>query len=119
MRISDWSSDVCSSDLAEVEGIDDEADVGRVLAGLAQVRDLDELEGRLVHGRLEILVASPVAVGFLHHDVALQQQALAHPRDVEGGILERKSAVEGKSVSVRVDLVGRRVITKQKKIKKN
>src|SRR3546814_8550936 len=87
MRISDWSSDVCSSDLAEVEGIDDEADVGRVLAGLAQVRDLDELEGRLVHGRLEILVARPVAVGFLHHDVALQQQALEHPRDVEGGIL--------------------------------
>src|SRR3546814_7714016 len=119
MRISDWSSDVCSSDLAdqrrevgvaadddeavdvrlgiaEVEGIDDEADVGRVLAGLAQVRDLDELEGRLVHGRLEILVARPVAVGFLHQDVALQQQALEHPRDVEGGILRILHA-EGRS----------------------
>src|SRR3546814_19153352 len=51
------------------------------------MRNLDELEGGLVHRRLELLVARPVAVGLLDHDVALQQQALEHPADVEGGVL--------------------------------
>src|SRR3546814_20876139 len=35
----------------------------------------------------------------------------------ETGIADRKSVVEGKSVSVRVDLGGRRIIKKQKKKK--
>src|SRR3546814_8475494 len=51
------------------------------------MRDLDQLEGGLVHRRLELLVARPVAVGLLDHDVALQQQALEHPADVEGRVL--------------------------------
>src|SRR3546814_17308480 len=73
--------------VAEVEGIDDEADVGRVLARHAQMRDLDQLAGGLVHRRLELLVERPVAVGRLDHDVALQQQALEHPADDEGRVL--------------------------------
>ncbi|MNC95047.1 hypothetical protein D3C83_120590 [compost metagenome] len=36
-----------------------------------------------MHGGLELLVALPVAVGLLHHDRALGQQALEHLRHVE------------------------------------
>ena len=50
------------------------------------MRDFDQLEGGLVHGPLEILVAFPVAVGFFHHDAALEQQPLEHLADVELGV---------------------------------
>jgi hypothetical protein len=72
--------------VAEVEGIDDHADVGGVLAGLAQMGNLDQLERGFVHRRLEFLVARPVAVGFLDHDAALQQQSLEDLVDVELGV---------------------------------
>jgi hypothetical protein len=64
--------------VAEVERVDDHADVGRVLARLAHMRNLDQLEGGLVHRCLELLVALPVAVGLLDDDAALEQQALEH-----------------------------------------
>jgi hypothetical protein len=69
--------------VAQVERIDDHADVGRVLARLAHVRDLDQLEVGLVHRRLEALVAIPVAIGLLDDDAALEQQAFEHRLDVE------------------------------------
>jgi hypothetical protein len=72
--------------VAEVEGVDHHADVGGVLARLAHVRDLDQLEGRGVHRRLEFLVALPVAVGLLHHDRALGEKALEHALHVELGV---------------------------------
>ncbi|OGG43857.1 MAG: hypothetical protein A3F84_27510 [Candidatus Handelsmanbacteria bacterium RIFCSPLOWO2_12_FULL_64_10] len=73
--------------VAEVEGVDHHADVGGVLARLAHVRDLDQLEAGLVHGRLELLVALPVAVGLANDDAALEQQPFQHPPDVELRIL--------------------------------
>ena len=73
--------------VAEVESIDDHADVGGVLAGLAHVRDLDQLEGGLVHRALVVLVTLPVAVGLLDDDVALEKQPLEHLADVERGDL--------------------------------
>src|SRR3546814_13395923 len=92
MRISDWSSDVCSSDL----------------------------EGQ------EVLQLRPVEPGGNEAagdagDQALQQNAAGARieigigrtgRDDKAGE-DRKSVVEGKSVSVRVDLGGRRIIKKQ------
>jgi proline-specific peptidase len=69
--------------VAQVQRIDDHADVGRVLAGLAHVGDFDQLEVGLVHRRLEALVAVPVAIRLLDHDAALQQQTLQHRLDVE------------------------------------
>ena len=47
------------------------------------MRDLDQFERRLVHGRLERLVAIPVAIRFLHDDAALEKQALEHLGDIE------------------------------------
>ena len=37
--------------VAQVERVDDQPDVGRVLARLAHVRDFDQLEVRLMHRR--------------------------------------------------------------------
>src|SRR3546814_17928979 len=80
MRISDWSSDVCSSDL-----------VGALQAVEPGLHHLRAVDGDLLDPRLVLL----------EHHAALQL----------GG--DRKSVVKGKSVSVRVDLGGRRII-KQK-----
>src|SRR3546814_17529372 len=88
MRISDWSSDVCSSDLGA-----EDREVAR----------------------------------FDHVDVAVAREGvagLAHRADDRGGhffalrldrdeIIDRKSVVEGKSVSVSVELGGRRIIKKK------
>jgi hypothetical protein len=78
--------------VAEVERVDHHADVGGVLPRLAYVRDLDHLEGCLVHGRLEFLVALPVAVGLLHHDAALEEEALEDLADVELRVLRFTNA---------------------------
>src|SRR3546814_13983756 len=80
MRISDWSSDVCSSDLCGV------------VLGLGLMR-------LFAYG-----VDSSGGIGDLRHLIAYGLAAG-----------DRKSVVEGKSVSVRVDLGGRRIIKKKKK----
>src|SRR3546814_16847451 len=91
MRISDWSSDVCSSDLrvslsladpALVEDDQADSDAGTMLRiGAAENRDLDARAGNFG----------------------------------DGDIADRKSVGSGKSGSVRVDLGGRRIITKKKR----
>src|SRR3546814_19598371 len=78
MRISDWSSDVCSSDLA---------------AGPQPL----------------LAVAAAVA--------AAGQEATGLRPNLDFGLAtDRKSVVEGKSVSVRVDLGGRRIIKQKTEI---
>src|SRR3546814_13757732 len=78
MRISDWSSDVCSSDLRSGTGRNDRQRRNEQIA--------DDREPQRARGDHRIL----------------------------GYRADRKSVVEGKSVSVRVDLGGRRIIKKQK-----
>src|SRR3546814_11318052 len=91
MRISDWSSDVRSSDL--------------------------------LHHRHRAMVAGADGHAFMVEDraevvrVDVVQQERLHARSHRRGADEaqdRKSVVEGKSVSVRVDLGGRRHIKKTK-----
>src|SRR3546814_18285990 len=97
MRISDWSSDVCSSDLhqeaaaLDVELVELRAEVHARGAVDAPDRGAGPLGGKRVE---------PV-------------EGLAGFRGAESG-LERKSVVEGKSVSVRVDFGGRGTIKKNK-----
>src|SRR3546814_15292765 len=109
MRISDWSSDVCSSDLDCQEP---HRDIGR----LEKPFDVD-------HRR------EPDAV--LPQRMELEHQSLIEKAGVGGesevgaagngingfaeGAQDRKSVVQGKSVSVRVDIGGRRIIKKKKK----
>src|SRR3546814_13624907 len=92
MRISDWSSDVCSSDLpgervqAPSFWIDDHAD--RIIA----------------HGQATDQTAPHL--NFFRPGMA----------DIEA-VEDRKSVGSGTSVSVRVDLGGRRIIKKKRRKK--
>src|SRR3546814_11440751 len=97
MRISDWSSDVCSSDLARHrdaaqrrrQSLQSEFDLrGYVFADAASERLLS-LAAQVARSELPVLITGPNGAG------------------------DRKSVVEGKSVSVRVDLGGRRLIKKK------
>src|SRR3546814_12634461 len=110
MRISDWSSDVCSSDLLA------QPDLG----ALAQ-RDVGEdrhIAAGLQPAPVEI---QPGAVGQTHLLLAVSLgRGIDIGVDPGLGLLgDRKSVVEGKSVSVRVDLGGRRIIKKKNKCKLN
>src|SRR3546814_13490557 len=103
MRISDWSSDVCSSDLPVVSlpgephivrgditaPLDGRAGRRRSLLSFVHLTDQHIVDGQ-----------SPSRVEFLD-------------RYANG---DRKSVVSGKSVSVRVDLGGSRIITKKNEI---
>src|SRR3546814_17317096 len=108
MRISDWSSDVCSSDLRHhrrhsvpvPEGRPRSADQHAVSASRVDrrghprpVRRLSERQARAGSRRLQ------------------------DPVDLERPETDRKSVGQGKSVSVRVDLGGRRIIKKKNKRK--
>src|SRR3546814_17744862 len=91
MRISDWSSDVCSSDLARLLVI------MRPVPEAPALLVIDNQPGRNTPG------PDPV--------VAIDQKRVRRI----GGQGERKSVVEGKSVTVRVNLGGRRIFQKKKK----
>src|SRR3546814_18643439 len=91
MRIRDWSSDVCSSDLGEVqEGVG--PDELRVVDAAGARRHADRRVRRRAAERHDVRVGDDVAV-------RLEE--------------DRKSVGSGKRVSVRVDLGGRRLITKK------
>src|SRR3546814_12736827 len=99
VRISDWSSDVCSSDLLCFPELDAGARTALVKANL---RDIG-------------LMLVEFALGWLGSD----RRIAAIPTRIEGLQhleAERKSAVSGKSVSVRVEFGGRRMSKKKKKI---
>src|SRR3546814_14559827 len=87
MRISDWSSDVCSSDLARaLRRLRHRHGVGRPLPH---------------HGR----------AGELRHPAGGQGSGEVRLRG-HRTLPDRKSVVEGKSVAVSVDLGGRRISKK-------
>src|SRR3546814_18506298 len=85
MRISDWSSDVCSSDLSAI----------------FQCFDHDWPL------RVSRVVLTASGGPFRNADLDIMRHAPPEPAAA------RKSVVAGKSVSVRVDLGGRRIITQQ------
>src|SRR3546814_11672515 len=85
MRIIDWSSDVCSSVL--------------FVAGFIGSPPMNLVEGEVSDGRFRHPTGSIDRVGASGRVVLGQR--------------DRKSVVEGKSVSVRVDLGGRRSIQKK------
>src|SRR3546814_13072007 len=96
MRISDWSSDVCSSDLGE-------------LGPALPHRDLRP------RGRAEGDERPPLALPLPHRGRggALHHRGDDTPGDHAGRRQDRKSVVGGKGVSARVDLGGRRVVKKK------
>src|SRR3546814_17732141 len=102
MRISDWSSDVCSSDLLRSGSACRFRQFGNESQRNAQ---LVELVMRAQE--CDRLVGAGLARDLRDFDACLAQRPLRLG-------LARKSVVSGKSVSVRVDLGGRRIIIKKK-----
>src|SRR3546814_13846213 len=94
MRISDWSSDVCSSDLG----------IATVFPPFFVV--LPEGPGRLLRKRPDFRTADAGRPRQRRHATA--GAAVADEAFPDAG--DRKSDVEGKSVPVRVDLGGSRII---------
>src|SRR3546814_14708146 len=86
MRMSDWSSDVCSSDLIASACCAWRLQPGSRHGGNRHAQHADAIE------RIEKVA---------HNNLPMCE--------------DRKSVVSGKSVSVRVDLGGRRIINKQSK----
>src|SRR3546814_15656053 len=103
MRISDWSSDVCSSDLTLLAGAP--AVVGLWIGSLAYAPQWTALFLGIGAGAIAQVIV----------EVTLYMTRTGKGR----GTLDRKSVVYGKSVSVRVDLGGRRIIKKKNKIASN
>src|SRR3546814_16955248 len=93
MRISDWSSDVCSSDLP--------AAAGRAAAPAGSARSRPRRTGARRRPPRPAAGYGPAR--------GRDSADPPSPRP-PGRRTDRKSVVSGKSVSVRVDLVGRRVI---------
>src|SRR3546814_15328166 len=106
MRISDWSSDVCSSDLAENDLMLAEFNArnGEALDALINKHNV-----QLKRFSDDMLTKMGEAAGRV---VAQVGQSDAQTKKVYE---DRKSVVKGKRVSVRVDLGGRRIIKKHKK----
>src|SRR3546814_19498552 len=111
MRISDWSSDVCSSDLLAEDEIDEvHRRLDRIIAELSP--DYPAMTSDLRHG---LLIKPLTAMN------NLMTRASRHG-DVEAPdfvarlllTVDRKSVVSGKRMSVRVGLGGRRIIKKKK-----
>src|SRR3546814_19875252 len=137
MRISDWSSDVCSSDLLGGEGEDDVEIADRKQVGLAGLEP-GACGGALASGAVPVpatVVRDPpvAAVGTgldvpaesggaamldRRHDLELVQAPMpgkggAIGRSSSPDNIDRKSVVEGKRGYGRVDLGGRRNIKKK------
>src|SRR3546814_11221264 len=92
MRISDWSSDVCSSDLSGgLSGL-------MLITAIVLARLLGPAEFGVAALALGIVQLLNLVVEMLFHDAIVQRKQ------------DRKSVVEGQRVSVRVDLGGRRII---------
>src|SRR3546814_12312314 len=104
MRISDWSSDVCSSDLPAFD---------RALLTLTAMLAIQTV----VNGLYLLAVDRPeLARTFASWRAALPIGVLSLGGSTGWAVAvtDRKSVGEGKSVSVRVDLGGRRIIKKTK-----
>src|SRR3546814_17737879 len=99
MRISDWSSDVCSSDL--LPGNFD---------AVSRWLNAEPLQQCLC---LIQQIAGNIA-GLGKHCIKIGTGLVVQRRKA---LVDRKSVVKGKSVSVRVDLGGRRIIKKKTKKK--
>src|SRR3546814_19885293 len=100
VRISDWSSDVCSSDLLAMVDVRDDRKIANMRTGRGHAAPLAgvcrAVSKRVAGGR------SPAAAGAAAPFYSKLVQLVA-----------RKSDVSGKSVSVRVDRGGRRIIKKK------
>src|SRR3546814_16669174 len=117
MRISDWSSDVCSSDLHHHEEPreDSIANVGqRALGLLIGGGDLAHGIGGCKAGASQLVVKAAETANVRAAQRGRELAGEATQRK-HANLGDRKSVVAGKERSVRVNLGGRRIHKKKKK----
>src|SRR3546814_14101320 len=103
MRISDWSSDVCSSDLLLV--------AATTIAFLSSEGDSGIADWHMAAGwTAAVLLVFRLVWGFIGGEHARFANFVRPSRLLS----DRKSVESGKSVSVRVNLGGGRIIKKKK-----
>src|SRR3546814_12065755 len=107
MRISDWSSDVCSSDLIR-SGVN----MAMRMMGEQFVTG-ETIAEALKRARAQEARGFTYSYDMLGEAAMTMADAERYYRDYDAAI-DRKSDVSGKGVSVRVDLGGRRIIKKKK-----
>src|SRR3546814_16310682 len=114
MRISDWSSDVCSSDLTAI------AEQTRFVAGIQHA--LGDWQKSVAQAFNTVGNSLPSALPGTADFGSLMAMftpgcdaPTGKPAAKAKGHADRKSVVEGKSVSVRVDRGGGRIMKKKKK----
>src|SRR3546814_12220386 len=111
MRISEWSSDVCSSDLFDID-LEQIAQVVLRWRGQAQVALLlDRCRFGIALSHDDAAQIGAVFARRVLPDVAANLFAEVH---LAIAIFARKSVVWGKSGAVRLDLVGPRQLIKKK-----
>src|SRR3546814_13940483 len=109
MRISDWSSDGCSSDLERPSE-----------TVLITVKGDSMIDAGIVPGDVVIVEKRQVArigdivVAIVDNEFTFKTMRRGNSPFVL--LPDRQSVVEGKSVSVRVDLSGRRLIKKKRNL---
>src|SRR3546814_13619346 len=106
MRISDWSSDVCSSDLG---GGDCRCSIAGLSCGSAAPPGI-------MIASVNAVAANMRCIGYVP-DGRKWVGSTGRMIGSSAGSRDRKSVVEGKTVSVRVDLGGRRIINHKKYLK--
>src|SRR3546814_20824739 len=106
MRISDWSSDVCSSDLFGPSMVYRDFSVTSLVA--------HGLPVSLTLGALALALALSIGIPLGCWAAWRRTGGAARSVLVTATLLDRKSVVWGKSVAVRVDLGCRRIIQKKK-----
>src|SRR3546814_20327428 len=114
MRISDWSSDVCSSDLHIVQQLAGVLDLGT--AGSVYFDQVDEAPFIDLSADRTLATRRGADTGFA---VAAfgddpRDGGFTHPASAGKQIGDRQSGVQGKGVAVRVNPVARRIINKKK-----
>src|SRR3546814_19719115 len=108
MRISDWSSDVCSSDLKGVYGV--RCLTYRTRLPLATLPSPEPRPARMAERPppAPVGLRSDLRQAWISAGIAAALALLALV-----GVLDRTSVVKGKSVAVRVDCGGRRFLKKK------
>src|SRR3546814_13588198 len=111
MRISDWSSDVCSSDLPG-----DEYFEAKVTVLSEEIKHHVKEEEKQHDNMFQQARAAEVDLDALGEQLLARKEELKRQAETAG---ERKSVVKGKSVSGSVAHGGRRIIKKKNKQKNN
>src|SRR3546814_12345265 len=106
MRISDWSSDVCSADLSQAPGT-------CFKYKITKLDLLDRVLARIGTAQQGLYARQQFAATDRFDHVIVCTRRQSGPNTVFTGTADRKSVMQGNSVAIRVDLRRRSFIQKK------